>query len=845
MKKSHRTIADRTIVIQMGVALLATSLHATSLHAQEGGRFGELEEVTVTARRVEENMQTVPVSVSTFDGEEFTEIMGAQNLTDVSIAPNVDITNGAGFSGLTGAPTIFIRGLGQGDFLAVTDPAVGVYVDGVYIARSVGSLLELTDFERIEVLRGPQGTLYGRNTEGGAINLISSAPGEESAGKISIDAGGDGFLRFKGSVDVPINDNGAAARFTVYHKEIDGFVDVLQATDQDFADGLTLPVAPAGLYDDYKLGAQEVSGIAGKVIFASGDVFSADIGFDFTEDRSTHSPLSYQGWGLSVPATGITTFPAGVQATQINAANGCLPGVTNPGAAAAAINAGQQTDPSNPNCVSTRYSSPDFYSAYIGFQDRDGTWIRPENTVDTGGVSLTMNWDLDNFSVKSITAYREMESQFYHTFGGAPFMTYQNQNNNFDNEQISQEFQLNGDSEDGRLTWVAGLYFFQEEGNQSVNIWRPNSFPVQRGPNLVRQANSQDSRDIDNTSQAVFGQLTYGLSDEWDLTLGYRYSDNEKDYFYQLCNNTGTLVGLENCIDAPLERTGQMAIQESNVNVTLGWNVSENIYAYASFADGFRDGGFPARFNTRASNIPDPITYFSPEYVDTFEIGLKADWLDGRLRTNFAMFYSDYQNLQGGGAVPNLDPGIVGSSTVNKGDATMTGLEGEILWAVTDNLRIDWSFGTLDSEYDCINQYSGTSEIVGCTADGELGGWPVDINVSTPIQFAPEFNTNLGVSYSANLDSGAEILTRLDWRYTDEQWGQDGGDPSMMTPSYKVLNASATYFPSNANWNVGLSARNLTDEEYHVRNLIEVNSGAYGGVPARPRYVYLSFRYEF
>jgi iron complex outermembrane receptor protein len=834
MKPSYKT----------SLAALAIAVPAASVSAQEApvadqlGRFTDLEEVVVTARRTEENMQTVPVSVSSFDGEEFTEVLGAQNLTDVSIAPNVDITNGAGYSGLSGAPTIFIRGLGQSDFLAVTDPAVGVYVDGVYIARSVGSLLELTDFERIEVLRGPQGTLYGRNTEGGAINLVSRDPGEEFGGKVSLDMGGDGFLRFKGSVDVPFDDNGSGGRFTVYHKEIDGFVDVLQASDQDFADGLTRDVAPAGFYDDYKLGQQEVTGLAAKLVFVSGDSFRADVAIDLTEDSSTHSPKSYQGWGLTVPAAGITSFPAGVQASQINAANLCFPGVRNPGAAAAAINAGQQTDPSNPNCVSTRYSSPDFYSAFISFQDRDGSWIKPENTVDTGGISLTMSWDLDNVSVKSITAYRELESQFYHTFGGAPFMTYQNNNNDFNNEQISQEFQFSGGSEDGRLSWVTGLYFFEEEGSQSVNIWRPHSFGG-------RQPSSQDRRTIENTSQAIFGQFTYGLSDAWDLTLGYRYSDNEKNYFYELCNSTGTAVGIENCVDAPLERTGTMAITESNVNLTLGWNATEDVFAYASFADGFRDGGFPARFNTRSVNIPEPMTYFSPEYVDTFEIGVKADWADGRLRTNFAWFYSDYQDLQGGGAVPNLDPGIVGSSTVNKGDATMTGVEGEILWAVTDNLRIDWSFGTLDAEYDCINQFAGTSEIVGCSADSELGAWPVDININTPIQFAPEFNTNIGVSHSSILNSGGEILTRVDWRYTDEQWGQDGGDPIMLTPSYKVMNASLTYFPVDANWNVALTARNVTDEEYFVRSLVEVNSGAYGGVPARGRYVYLGFRYEF
>jgi hypothetical protein len=156
-------------------------------------------------------------------------------------------------------------------------------------------------------------------------------------------------MRFKGSVDVPINDNGAAARFTVYHKEIDGFVDVLQASAQDVADGLTLPVAPAGFYDGYKLGAQEVTGVAGKVILASDDVFSASVGFDYTEDRSTHSPISYQGWGLSVPAPAgdISTFSSvGTQAVQLAAQFGCLAGVTNnANAARDAISQGAVTDP--------------------------------------------------------------------------------------------------------------------------------------------------------------------------------------------------------------------------------------------------------------------------------------------------------------------------------------------------------------------------------------------------------------------------------------------------------------------------------------------------------------------
>ena len=602
-----------------GLLVAGLTVLSTTLPAQEGGRFGGLEEVVVTARRVEENMQSVPVSVTMIDADEFTEIRGAQDLTDVSVAPNVDITAGASVSGLTGAPTIFIRGLGQADFLAVSDPAVGVYLDGVYISRTVGSLLELTDFQRIEVLRGPQGTLYGRNTEGGAINLITRVPGQESRAKVSLDLGGDEYLRFKGSIDVPFGDTGGGGRFTVYRKEIGGFVDILQASPQDIADGLTRDVPAAGFYDGYKLGEQEVSGFAGKLRFASGDAFTADVGLDYTQDRSTPNAVSYRGWGLGVPATGITTFPAGTQASQINAAQWLSAGRRQSAAGpAAAISMGAQSDPTNPNCVSLRWVSPDIYSTYITFQDRDGAWLRPENNVDTGGISLTLNWNLDSFSFKSISAYRVLESDFYHTFGGAPFMTFQNYNGQYDNDQISQEFQLSGGSDDGRFNWVAGAYYFEEEGNESVNLWRPNSF-------LGMQPNVQDSRDIDNSSNALFGQVTYGFSEAWEITLGYRYSDNEKNYAYQICGSTGVLVGIENCIDTPVLRTGSLAIDQSNVNLTLGWNAADNIYAYASYADGFRDGGFPARFTTPDSNlIPQPITFFSPEFVDTYEIGLKG-----------------------------------------------------------------------------------------------------------------------------------------------------------------------------------------------------------------------------
>lgn len=827
--------------IKLKRGILATSivLLSTGVVAQEGGRFGGLEEVVVTARRVEENMQTVPVSVTTIDAEEFTEIRGAQDLTDVSVAPNVDITAGASVSGLSGAPTVFIRGLGQADFLAVSDPAVGVYLDGVYISRTVGSLLELTDFQRIEVLRGPQGTLYGRNTEGGAINLITRAPGEELATKVSLDLGGDDYLRFKGSVDVPFGDTGSGGRFTVYRKEIGGFVDILQASDQDFADGLTRDVAPAGFYDGYELGEQEVSGFAAKLQFGGGDIFTADVGIDYTQDRSTHNAVSYTSHGLGAPASGITGYPAGAQSSQINAANGCLPGVVNPPGAAAALGAQVPADATNPNCVSARWLSPDLYSTYLAFQDRAGNWIRPENEVDTGGVSLTLNWDLDNYSLKSITAYRDLESAFYHAFGPAPFLVFQNFNNQYDNEQLSQEFQLNGGSDDGRLSWVAGLYFFEEEGNESVNLWRPNSF-------LGMQPNTQDSRTIDNTSNALFGQVTYGFSENWEITLGYRYSDNEKSYVYEICNSTGVLVGIENCIDTPVLRSGSLAIEESNINVTLGWNATDNIYAYASFADGFRDGGFPARFTTgNAALIPDPITFFSPEFVDTYEIGLKADWAGGVLRTNFAYFYNDYQSLQGGGAVPNLDPGIVGASTVNKGDATFQGFEGEILWSPTDNLRIDFSFGTLDTEYDCINQFSGTSDITGCSPTGVLGANPIDITVNSPLPFAPEFNSNLGVSYSANLDNGGEILTRVDWRHNDDQWASDSLNPDLLTQSFDVINASVTYFAPGEDWSISLGARNLNDEEYFARALQDLGGAAAGGVPGRPRYAYVGFRYEF
>lgn len=430
-----------------------------------------MEEVVVTARKREERVLDTPIAITAISGAQM-EIRGMENITSVGdIAPNVNFSFAGTSSGSGSAAVVFIRGVGQNDFIPVTDPGVGVYVDGVYLGRSVGSVLELMDFERVEVLRGPQGTLFGRNTIGGAINVISKSPGDETTGRLRAVVGDDSRFELGGTLSTPLGDN-VGFLGTIMSKNRDGYVE--------------RPFGGKAMGDDDMLGARA------KLVWDATDNVAVTFSADYVRERETSAPevsTNYNATSLFGGFWNNNMFGNG--STSANCA-------VNP------------TDQSDPECANNQYSG----APYTSFET--GPSI---NNIDNWGISLIVDWEIsDAVTMRSITAHRDLDAQFARANDGMPFDIF-NLEYDYTAEQFSQEFQFLGTSVNEQLDWVAGLYYFEEQANDASRL---GALP----PNFPRRAGGA----TDNDNWAIFGEGTYHATDSLHLTLGLRYTDETKRY---------------------------------------------------------------------------------------------------------------------------------------------------------------------------------------------------------------------------------------------------------------------------------------------------------------------------
>ena len=800
-------------------ALLQVSSGSALAQESTASRFA-LEEVMVTARKVEEGLQNAPIAVSAYTGQEL-ENRGAVDVTDIAAAsPNVHFQTGGATSGMSAAPTVFIRGIGQSDFNVNNDPAVGMYVDGVYLGRVVGSLTDLLDLERAEVLRGPQGTLFGRNSIGGAINLITKKPdpGAPFEGDVMVAAGENDYVFLKGAANMPISDQ-VAARVSAFYREREGYVKAEQ-------------------YSNLELGGEEVWGLRGALRFDVSDDLTIDIAADWSERSDPPAavmPIQLGNVSLnpgsgSVPGDDRSTFAS---AYRFNT------GLAHP--------AGAPIPPPNPAWISTDTATcSNFYlvdtslachgNAHILAGDRvnsvwvnkSGEKITPEQELDVGGLSLVFNWDIGIGTLTSTSAYREMDASFNNDNDFTPYIIFQNLNDEFSQDQFSQELQLAGPVTD-KLDYIAGVYYFQEDALQTVSLVSPLLPPAGAPPAAPTLPFFQTiDREADNSSTAVYGQITYSFTDALRLTTGVRYTENEKEIDLDLRRGDQASPWFQ------VQQSDDQNIEETNFLVNLAYDLSDEIMIYGQFSDGFRDGGWPVRFPGLPAGIPPLDTVeFGPEYVDAYELGIKSQWLDGTLRLNAAIFTTKYDDMQ----IQFSDPELNGApNTSNLGESTISGLEVEVNWAATDNLRFDAAIGYLDAELDSVE-----GDILLSGADNTR----TTITKDNTLPYTPELQSSLGVNYSINLSSGAYIWSRVDWIYTDEQYYTIENSPRNMQDSYSVVNASVSYVTDSDAWELTLGARNLTDEDYYTTSRTQADSSSVFSSLARPREVYLQARYRF
>jgi iron complex outermembrane receptor protein len=724
------TAAAATLATISAVGLL---LAPAPLLAQEGSAKA-IEEIVVTSRRREESLQEVPIAVTAYSGEYLAEIGAIDIVALTQSSPNTTLE----VSRATNTTlTAYIRGIGQQDPVAGFEGGVGIYLDDVYLARPQATVFDIYDVERIEVLRGPQGTLYGRNTIGGAVRYVTRRLSTDPQLEVKASLGSYSQADLLLSGSMPVSDTfrigGSAATFNR-----DGF--------------------GTNLFTGADNANKEILAFRGSMEWEPSDSFFLRLYGDYSIDDSN-------------PRSGHRFLPSAVTGDPV------LADVFD-------TNAGITTIPSSNGGITQE--------------------------VTQGGAGLYAEWNLDDqWTLKSITSYREDDSDSLIDFDETEANTF-DAPVNYTNDQFSQEFQANFSGD--KLSGVFGLYYLD------ANAF--DAFDVVIGGSGVTAFTLGD---YNTKAWAGFADLSYDINEQFNVSIGGRYTEDERTATV----TRETFLGLGSpyfgnssaiSITVPVPGfvptfNGNRTDSKFTPRASIGWAPVDEHHLYLSYAEGFKGGGFDPR---GAYQFPEVQAGFEPEEVETWEVGAKSIWGDGKLMTNIAVFTSDYTNVQVPGSIilfdANGNPNGFAGTTTNAGKASIDGFEIEALAQFTDAFSAKLALGYVDAEY--------TEWLIGGT---DSGGNPILIDVADQrvFQNTPEWNGNLTLRYEWPLSlfgnqGGLALIGSAS--YKDFTYQFEIPQPLVDQPSYTLIDASLVWTADDNRYQLALYGRNLSDEEYVVAN---------------------------
>ncbi len=774
--KSTRKILPPLIICALFLSSGGGVVQAADKQEDSASSATILEEVIVSARRREESLQSTPIAVSSFTMEDMTQ-RSLTNLMDLSeFSPNVFAASTARGGGGPSA-NVYIRGVGQDDFLFTTDPGVGIYIDGVYHPRTVGGVMDLLDLERVEILRGPQGTLFGKNTIGGAINVVSAKPTGETGGYAEVVIGSFDRIDARGSFDFTILEDRLFSKISFSTKNRDGYGDRL-----DFITGKVV---------DKGLGNEDQTAVRGAIRWLASDNVTVDFSADYT---------TYDQNSIPTIVTYINTETAGGASQLWNAFVGGPAGTP----------------------YDARYLIPG------NVEDSYSTGPNGA-TFDGWGVNGTVVWDISTtLSLKSITAYREFDATFGRDGDGSPLPIVSTDNTQ-KQDQFSQEFQLFGDSFDNRFHWQAGVFYFDEYGLDLNDVRLVSGLydaleglpgPIDGSPldsptapggpgnpiNPFLDLDFDIFNQIDIESVAIFAQGTYDFSDRWSLTAGLRYSDDKKKYTLEHKRiNSGAFIVPLTTIEDSWNATTPMG--------SLQYQWSDDVMVYGSIAEGFKSGGFNGRPIDSAL-----VESFEPEFVTSYEIGFKSEWAGSRVRLNGAFFFMDYTDMQVNSISFSENTGSVILRTDNIGSAETKGVELELQAVPTEGLEVGFNLAYLDFQIT------------------ELDPTVVDVTIDNKQVRSPKWSGSAFFQYRWTVQNGAEISLRGDWAYEDDSFSDIVNTPSIIRKAHSIFNARLSYLMPDSGWEVALFGTNLTDKRYIDNGSSDIGPFGYSeAVYNRPR----------
>ncbi|MEH3108014.1 MAG: TonB-dependent receptor [Sphingomonas fennica] len=854
----------RMIALACGTAL-ATAFTAAPAMAQDAVSGGNsagpstpapastagVEEVVVTAQKRAENVQTVPIAITAFTATALKERAVTSVASLSNIAPNVTFDGGTPFSGSTAVLSAYIRGIGANDFAFNIDPGVGIYLDGVYLARSVGANQDLGDVERIEVLKGPQGTLFGRNTIGGAVSIVTHDPGREFRFIGDVTTGSYRLLQARGTVDLPITQSlSSSVSFSVRDR-------------RGFMKRLPFPGAAPGTYDIEPIQAFKAAGYGGagddreggenawsgrtKLKWDDGGPLRITLAGDYSKNTSQQIPNKVLATTPNLFGGQFNVFAG----TYNCAIAGIAAGNCGGGPPPIAYNArrggqnsildlppifGVNVD-GNPNNNRLPYDN-----RFIA-PGRDTTYATGNNfsRLRTYGGAGTIDYDLsDELSVKSITAYRELHWVAGTDLDNSP-LNFLNTSFSMNQKQFSQELQLLGNALDNKLKYVLGAYYFKESGDLHDYVTFAEGLLQVDGPN-----------DLWTKNYAFFGQVDYRFSDFIGVTVGGRYT-NEKKRFegfqsdangltYKILNQLGVppCASLNPISDACRQAAGFpnpgqplryyiAGVQRKKFNdfspkVGVQLYPTDDIMVYGSWSRGYKTGGWTTRLSNPLPFAPD----FDEEKAETWEAGVKSKLFDRRLQINAAAFTTRYDGIQ-----LNFQQGV--SPVIqNAGDARIKGFEVETVFAPGGGFTLTGAVGHLDAYYTRVD--------AGAVVPRSLVQAGVGPGITLPK--TPKWKTNLSPRFQFDA-VGGRMIAVADWTHQTRLKNDTEGTFLLDRKTSNIVDASLTYQAPGDHWSLTAGGTNVFDERFIITGQGQFAGGIVFGSYNRPAEWYLRLGVRF
>lgn len=824
-----------------------------------------LEEIIVTAQKREQNLQEVPVSVAAFNGA----TLERANVKDIFDLENIAPGLRAGQNQVASTANFSIRGVGTSSSNFGLESSVGLYVDGAYRSRQSAIINNLVDIEAIEVLRGPQGTLFGKNTPSGAVLIRTRKPSHEPDGFLDLNVGNYSLTNISGAYGSSLIEDVLAWRVSAFNGERDGIVnDIFRGEDT--------------------INDRNRFGIQGQLLYTPNN----DIEVRFIADYSEID---------EVCCAAVTLVDSLVANRRTDAMGNPIPG----------------TDALLRALGATTTTSAQFEDYNMALSQL------PRSENEDSGFLVQVDWDRQDYTLTSITAFRSFETQeaFDADFSNIDLFS---RIDNADQSSFSQELRISGDFSE-RLRYLGGLYYFTQDLDNDTTTSTGNAFtpytlllalqelidginfasmatgglvPPPTAPFTAPLASSLNQMRQEHESWAIFGQLDFDLTDQLMLTAGLRYTDEEKklngtftqsvlpgsigngdaaraqltllqlatvgDPANSIPPDPSLLVNFNPAVFAPYTeadwgyRLFDLLAPRPEIDTTLkdeqltgtlklSWRVNDDVLLYASYATGFKSGGT----NTDRINMAlDPV--FDAETSEAFEIGLKADFPEQRLRVNLAAHQTTVDDFQS-----NAFQGT-GFNLQNAGSLDTYGAELEVWWNPTETLAITAGYVRSVADFDDFDQancwiaytfHTGIEDPGRVNPGNPFTGTPPDQfcdRGGDRVSFNPEDFFVLTATQAFELKEHIDGFARIEWSWIGDQMMDANNDPYKLQGSYDLLGLSAGLTFNQWNTEVSLWGRNITDERYYnVVFDVPIQDGRLNAYPGEPRTYGLRLKVSF